>query len=96
MLEEQPLKTFVSYPLAETISMSSTGIVKKFMEDKGFGFIKPDDGSEDVFVHIKDCNGAQSLCEGDKVSFDTEWNNRKGKIQGANCTVLSSGGGGSS
>jgi CspA family cold shock protein len=74
--------------------MSSTGVVKKFMEDKGFGFITPDDGGDDVFIHIKQCNGADSLSEGDKVSFDNEWNDRKGKYNAENCTVLSSGGGG--
>merc|ERR1711934_440941 len=74
--------------------MSATGVVKKFMEDKGFGFITPDDGGDDVFIHIKQCNGADSLSEGDKVSFDNEWNDRKGKYNAENCTVLSGGGGG--
>merc|ERR1711935_940236 len=79
---------------AHQLTMSLKGTVKKFMEDKGFGFITPDDGSEDVFIHIKQCNGAESLSEGDKVSFDSEWNDRKGKYAGANCTVTSGGGGG--
>merc|ERR1712127_258264 len=75
-------------------TMSLSGTVKKFMEDKGFGFITPDEGGDDVFIHIKQCNGAESLNAGDKVSFDNEWDDRKGKYAGANCTVTSSGGGG--
>jgi len=74
--------------------MSLTGTVKKFMEDKGFGFITPDDGGDDVFIHIKQCNGAESLNVGDAVSYDKEWNDRNGKYAAANCTVTSSGGGG--
>ena len=74
--------------------MAETGTVKKIMEDKGFGFITPDDGGEDVFVHIKQCNGAESLSEGDQVSFDKNWNNQKGKYNADNCTVTGGGGGG--
>ena len=54
----------------------------------------PDDGGDDVFIHIKQCNGAESLNEGDQVSYDNEWNDRKGKMQGKNCTVSGGGGGG--
>ena len=54
----------------------------------------PDSGGEDVFIHIKQCNGAESLSEGDKVTYDEEWNDRKGKNAGANCTVIGGGGGG--
>ena len=79
---------------ARLLAMSLTGTVKKLMEDKGFGFITPDDGGEDVFIHIKQCNGAESLSEGDKVTYDNQWNDRKGKMQGDNCTVTESGGGG--
>ena len=74
--------------------MASSGTVKKFMDDKGFGFITPDNGGEDVFIHIKQCNGAESLSEGDKVTYDEEWNDRKGKMNGTNCTVSGGGGGG--
>lgn len=46
------------------------GTVKFFNEEKGFGFISPDDGGKDVFVHR---NGLiDQITEGDKVSFDTE------------------------
>ncbi len=46
----------------------STGTVKFFNEGKGFGFITPDDGGKDVFVHV---NGLQdSIQEGDSVSFE--------------------------
>merc|ERR1711971_552779 len=75
-------------------AMSETGTVKKFMDDKGFGFITPDNGGDDLFIHIKQCNGAESLSEGDKVSYDEQWNDRKGKMQANNCTVTSGGGGG--
>ncbi len=50
------------------------GTVKWFNSTKGFGFITPDDGSKDVFVHINAVqnSGMNGLDEGQKVSFDTE------------------------
>ena len=50
----------------------STGTVKWFNSNKGFGFIEPDDGSEDLFVHLSDikATGYASLDEDRKVEFD--------------------------
>jgi cold shock protein len=52
----------------------ATGTVKWFNDDKGFGFITPDEGTEDVFVHHSGVSGEgfRSLSEGMKVSYDTE------------------------
>jgi len=60
------------------------GIIKFFNESKGFGFIKPDDGSADVFVHVSGLNGP--VRENDRVSFEVE-NGRKGIIA-VNVTVI--------
>jgi cold shock protein len=52
----------------------STGTVKWFSTEKGFGFITPDDGSRDLFVHQTGIagDGFRSLTEGSKVTFDAE------------------------
>jgi len=58
------------------------GKVKFFNPQKGFGFIQPDDGGTDVFVHVTALEraGIGSLSEGQTVSYDTEQDRRNGKI----------------
>ena len=64
----------------------NTGTVKFFNTTKGFGFIQPDNGSTDVFVHISAVQraGMQSLTEGQKVTFDVVRDNRSGKSAAEN------------
>jgi CspA family cold shock protein len=60
----------------------TNGTVKFYNEAKGYGFIAPNDGSTDVFVHATALEraGMRSLVEGQQVSFDTEADRRSGKI----------------
>jgi cold shock protein len=63
-----------------------TGTVKFYNSTKGFGFIAPDDGSKDVFVHATalEAAGMRGLVEGQKVSFDVQSDQRSGKQAAAN------------
>jgi CspA family cold shock protein len=59
----------------------STGTVKWFNAQKGYGFIQPDEGGKDVFVHISAVEraGLQTLREGQKVSYELTQDRRTGK-----------------
>jgi len=63
-----------------------TGTVKFYNDQKGFGFIAPDNGGTDAFVHATALEraGISGLKEGDKVSFDTQKDERSGKTAVAN------------
>lgn len=63
----------------------ATGSVKWFNAQKGFGFIQPDDGSKDVFVHISSVerSGIGNLVEGQKVSYDTQ-RDQRGRLSAEN------------
>ena len=68
----------------------STGTVKWFNSTKGFGFIQPDDGSADVFVHISAVEraGIGNLNEGQKLSFEAVRDPRRGKVSAENLRAL--------
>ncbi|MER8777880.1 cold-shock protein [Mesorhizobium sp. M0220] len=64
----------------------ATGTVKWFNSTKGFGFIQPDDGGQDVFVHISAVEraGLSNLVEGQKINYDIEQDRRTGKSSANN------------
>jgi len=66
------------------------GTVKFFNEAKGFGFIQPDDGNGDIFVHISavERSGLPTLREGQKVDYDTVQDRRNGKSAAENIRFL--------
>src|SRR5678816_3395234 len=71
----------------------ASGTVKWFNTAKGFGFIQPDDGGSDVFVHILSLNqaGMDSLNEGDKVDYELEQDRRSGKLAATGIVVTAAG-----
>jgi CspA family cold shock protein len=64
----------------------SIGTVKWFNEQKGFGFIQPDNGGQDAFVHISAVEraGMSTLVEGQKISYEMETDKRSGKQAAGN------------
>jgi CspA family cold shock protein len=67
-----------------------TGTVKWFNTQKGFGFIQPDDGSKDAFVHISAVEraGLNGLNEGQKIQFDLVSDRRTGKLSADNLRTV--------
>jgi CspA family cold shock protein len=68
----------------------STGTVKWFNAQKGFGFIQPDDGGKDAFVHISAVEraGLNGLNEGQKIQFDLVSDRRTGKMSADNLRTV--------
>ena len=68
----------------------ATGIVKWFNTQKGFGFIQPDDGGKDVFVHISAVEraGMTGLGEGQKVSYELKTDKVRGKTSAENLELI--------
>jgi CspA family cold shock protein len=71
--------------------LMTTGTVKWFNAQKGFGFIQPDDGGNDAFVHISAVEraGLGDLREGQKVSFELVSDRKSGKMSADNLKALS-------
>jgi CspA family cold shock protein len=70
--------------------LMATGVVKWFNGQKGFGFIQPDNGGPDVFVHISAVEraGLHGLAEGQKLSFEAKTDPRRGKTSAENLKAL--------
>ena len=75
----------------------ANGTVKFFNTSMGFGFIQPDDGSSDVFVHVSalERSGVYEFNEGDHVTFEVEEDRRSGKLAAVDLRVTGAGGGSS-
>lgn len=68
----------------------ATGTVKWFNEQKGYGFIQPDDGGKDIFVHISAVqrSGLQGLSDGQKISYELQADRRTGKMAAVNLQAV--------
>ena len=68
----------------------TTGVVKWFNGQKGFGFIQPNDGGNDVFVHISAVEraGLSNLAEGQKIEFEAKTDKMRGKTSAENLQLL--------
>lgn len=64
------------------------GTVKFFNQDKGFGFITPENGGQDVFVHVSALQGATSLSDGQKVSYELGQDRKTGKSKAENVRTV--------
>lgn len=66
----------------------ANGTVKFFNQDKGFGFITPNDGGQDVFVHVSAVQGSTLLREGQNVSYDLGQDRKTGKSKAENVRAI--------
>ena len=85
----QLVATRAALPIFEKDIVMTTGTVKWFNAQKGFGFIAPDDGGKDAFVHISAVEraGLSELREGQKLGFDLVSDSKSGKMAADNLKV---------
>jgi cold shock protein len=65
-----------------------TGKIKMFNQDKGFGFIQPDDGGNDVFFHVSALKDGDDISQGKTVSFETGVDKKSGKTKAVSVDLV--------
>eukprot|EP00421_Protoceratium_reticulatum_P020071 CAMPEP_0168381118 /NCGR_PEP_ID=MMETSP0228-20121227/12712_1 /TAXON_ID=133427 /ORGANISM="Protoceratium reticulatum, Strain CCCM 535 (=CCMP 1889)" /LENGTH=76 /DNA_ID=CAMNT_0008394207 /DNA_START=51 /DNA_END=277 /DNA_ORIENTATION=+ len=74
--------------------MSKSGVMKRWNDEKGYGFIRPDDGGEDVFLHRSALPQGEEINDGDALRFDVSYDEQKGKTKASNASIVGGGNGG--
>jgi len=69
---------------------TQAGRIKKWVVDRGFGFIAPDNGGDDLFVHITQIRSGARISEGDLVTYECGLSERNGKPEAKRVTVTAS------
>ena len=89
IFDAQPKRLGLRNDLPKDDTSRATGTVKWFNGTKGDGFIQPDDGGADIFVHISAVEraGLRSLNEGQKITYELEQDRRSGKMAAGNLQV---------
>lgn len=73
------------------VATTDTGVVLRWNGDRGFGFIKPDSGGEDIFAHVTHVQSGEDLGIADKVAFTKDFNDRKGKYEATDIRIVEKG-----
>ena len=81
------IKLYTDVKTRERLGMA-TGTLKKWFEEKGFGFLRPDEGGDDVFVHISALPPGTQCAEGMRLRYDLGRDPRSGKERAANVRLL--------
>merc|ERR1712187_242307 len=71
--------------------MGENGVILRWNGDRGFGFIHPEGGGDDIFVHVSNIPPGEELAPKDKVTFVKEYNDNKGKYEASNLKVVEKG-----